>query len=56
MIFSQFWRLEVPDKGAAGIVSGKSSLSGLLTIATIAFPPYTVKERGADGGGKREDM
>ena len=34
-IFSQSWRLEVPDQGLAGWISGEGSLPGLLMAAFL---------------------
>lgn len=37
-IFSSFWRLEVPDRGQAGSISGEGSLPRLQTAAFLLCP------------------
>ena len=48
--FSWFWRLEVQDQGATGLVSGEASLLGLhiaafLLCPHMAFPLCTCRKR-----------
>lgn len=53
-IFSRFWRLEVSDQGAQGLVFGETSFPSLQTAAFIlcphmAFPLYKWKARQLSG-------